>query len=224
MSGLFVDIGDLRRGRLRSDFVSRVRKRFGIDIQVLSGIEEAELTYRGALSGFEVSGSVAVLDVGGGSTECTIGIGGRASEAMSAPVGAVLLSDRFGRSPGLATGLSELEELLDPVAKAAQGSELFGVGGTATTLASVKLGLQVYDAEQVSRCSLTRRDLDRLIERFRSLEVEEIRQMPGMDPTRADIIEAGATIIRTFVGIAGAGTLRISARGLRYGLLLSALV
>ncbi len=204
-----------------NDFVSRLRERLGIEIKVLSGVEEAELTYCGALSGSGITGSVAVLDVGGGSTECTVGIKGKATGSKSAPVGAVLLSDRFGRSPGLAAAaLSELGELLAPMAEAAQGSELFGVGGSATTLASVKLGLAEYDPESVSRCSLTPRDLDRLIGRFRRLEVEEIRRLPGIDPTRADIIEAGATIIRTFLELAGAGSLRVSARGLRYGLLL----
>ena len=211
----------VREAENGNDFVSRLRERPGIEIKVLSGVEEAELTYRGALSAFDLSGRAAVLDVGGGSTECTVGIDGGAVEAKSAPVGAVVLSERFGRSPGLDdTAVSELRELLAPVAAAARGRELLGVGGSATTLASVKLGLEEYDSERVSRCPLSRRDLDRLIGRFRRLEVDEIRRLPGIDPTRADIIEAGATIFQTFLGLAGAGALRVGARGLRYGLLL----
>jgi len=193
-----------------------------VDIRVLSGTEEAELSYTGAVSGMELNGDelVAVLDVGGGSSECVVGCGSRVTGAISVPVGAVSLAERYGRSPGAKPeAVEDLRRHFGEAAAAAGGSLLLGIGGSATTLAAVRLGLRTYDPDAISRCVLATEECVRLINLFRGMEVGEIQKLPGMEPSRADIIEAGATIIKTFMSLAGSGEIRISPRGLRYGLL-----
>jgi len=204
------------------DFVNGVRENLALEIRVLSGLEEAELSYLGSVSGLGIGGDdpVVVLDVGGGSSECIIGVGSCPCEAMSVPIGAVKLAERYGRSPGaIEEAMEELRAAVRGPAAAARGRSMVGVGGTITTLAAVKLGLKQYDAGAVSGCLLTVGDLDGLIDRFRSLTLEELRNLKGMEPSRADIIEAGATIFRQFMRESEAVETMVSAGGLRYGLL-----
>lgn len=204
------------------DFVVSVRENLGLEVMVLSGLEEAELSYLGSLSGLDVGENdpIVVLDVGGGSSECIIGFGRCPCEAMSVPIGAVKLAEGYGRSPGtIEEALEELAAAIRGPAVAARGRSMIGVGGTITTLAAVKLGLDKYDAGAISGCCLTIGDLDGLIDKFRSLALEELKDLKGMEPSRADIIEAGATIFRQFMKEAGSEETRVSAGGLRYGLL-----
>ncbi len=214
----------LREPGNSAQFIAGIKDRLGIEIRVLNGKEEAYLAFLGAVSHLDVPDMVAVLDVGGGSTECTVGFCGRPSGTMSAPVGAVKLKDRFGRSPGLnAHAMQELEVCLRPITALARELVLIGVGGSVTTLAAVKLGLREYDADAVSSCTLSLDELDALIGKFRSLSLESIKALPGMDRPRADIIESGATIVQAFMASAGSREIRVSSRGLRHGLLLEEL-
>lgn len=204
------------------DFVDRVRAGLGLEVKVITGEQEAELTYLGAVSsGVGPEEKVVSLDIGGGSTETTIGRGLKPLEVKSAPVGAVKLFDRFGKNPGL---VPECEHLLDTylshAARASTGYRLTAVGGTATTLAGVKMHLKTYDPERIEGHVLSLRDVRTVIELFRELTVEEIRGLPGMEPGRADIIESGATILARFMELGSHSELRVTTRGLRYGLVL----
>jgi exopolyphosphatase/guanosine-5'-triphosphate,3'-diphosphate pyrophosphatase len=202
-------------------FVKRIKDYLGIEIDVLSGEEEARLSFIGAVSGLRAADGTAVLDVGGGSSECTVGSAGVVERSHSVELGALTLKERFGRSPGaIREAIAEVNRKLTPLAALAGGRILVGVGGTITTLASVYLKLERYNAERISGLTLTHHNLEELISRFCRLEVEEIERLPGMEPSRADIIEAGATIIQSFLSITGEPQIRVSDRGLRHGLLL----
>lgn len=213
----------LRQADNSHEFVAGIRSRLGIDIKILSANDEAVLTYLGALSGLNVAGRVAVLDVGGGSTECITGFVERPKATMSVPIGAVNLAGRFGRSPGQnPKAIAELQKTLGSMAAEARGNVVVGVGGSVTTLAALKLKLKKYNPQKITGSVLTLSDLGKMLFQFRSLPISRIKDLPGMDPSRADIIEAGATIIRTFLVLAEADSIFVSARGLRYGLLLGA--
>lgn len=211
----------VREARNGREFVARLRDRLALEVEILDEREEARLGYLGAVSAVADCDALAVVDVGGGSTECSVGIGRRYEKGVSAPIGAVRLTDRFGRSPSRSPAAMEtLRAFLAPAAALARGRRLIAVGGSATTAAAVTLGLERYDGAGVSRCRLTSEGLAAVEERFRSLTLDQLRELPGMEPSRADIIEAGTTILRVFLESAGAGSMAVSDRGLRHGLLL----
>jgi len=206
------------------EFVEQIASTLGLRVDVIDGEREAELSYAGAVSGMRLlpDERIGLLDVGGASSEMVLGIGHCPVETISLQIGAVRLRDLYGRSPGLAgEAIDELRALMVEPAAMASGCRLVAVGGSATTLAAVRLGLESYDADAVSGFGLTRDILRELIELFRELEVEQIAGLPGMEPARADIIEAGATILAAFAEEAHAERIEVSPRGLRYGLLVS---
>ena len=211
----------VREARNGGEFIDRVRSHLNLDIRIISGEEEAELTYLGALSRMDSKAAMAVLDVGGGSSELCTGEGQKLEFCYSAPIGAVKLSDKYGKNPGLVPEASEwIRKQLRKSASMAQGHELIGVGGTISTLAAIHKGMEVYDPEEISRTVFKSQDIEALIEKFRSLRISEIRQLPGIEPNRADIIEAGATIYLTFLQMTGIDSIKVSPYGFRYGLFL----
>lgn len=207
------------------EFTSGIKRRLALDIEVIDGIKEAELTFAGAVHRISSQEKVAVLDVGGGSSECILGVGQCPTETMSVPIGAVKLAEQSSKSAGIERDtLSELSQAFSKMARAAEGHRIIGVGGTITTLAAVKLQLTEFEPDRISQVDFSIDELDRMIATFRSSSVEEIRSLPGMDPARADIIEAGATIVRTFVALSRRKNIAVSAYGLRYGVLAKGII
>jgi exopolyphosphatase/guanosine-5'-triphosphate,3'-diphosphate pyrophosphatase len=210
----------------------RVRTLFGVDARVLSGDEEARLTFRGALSGLAIEGpgDVAVFDIGGGSTEVVIGRieEGNAHIAFSASfdVGSVRLTERLvTRDPpakadrdALRQAASDAFALVPPLAEAAFIKNApIGVAGTMTTLASVSLGLVPYDGPRVHGHTIAVSELRRVVERLASMDFETRKRVPGMEPKRADVIVAGGTLALALLDHWNAPRTRISDRGVRWG-------
>jgi exopolyphosphatase/guanosine-5'-triphosphate,3'-diphosphate pyrophosphatase len=209
-------------------FLDEAERILGTRPRVIAGDEEAALTFRGALSGLTVSGELMVFDVGGGSTELIRGAVGGAEPArrVSLDIGSVRLFERHVRSdPASAAELSAIES---DVARALDGAAplfadgtatLVGVAGTVTTLKSVELGLETYDAARVHGAELTLGDVETLCAKLASLPLERRKHLPGLQPKRADVIIAGAIIVRDVLRRSGAARLVVSDRGVRYGLL-----
>ncbi len=211
-------------------FFSEVRRDFGIPVQVISGEEEALLSFRGALPpGLSDPRSIAVLDIGGGSTEI-VGLKTTGSELFrySFDLGCVRLSERFLRSdPALGSQIHELQKYVQEalgqqkeILAAVQGRKLIGVAGTVTYLASSALGLARFDPEKVDGFSLRLEELRALIARFRPLTAAERLGVGGMDKGRADVILAGALLLEQILERTGLEELQASVRGLRYGAVL----
>ncbi len=205
------------------EFFERIRQATGFRFQVISGDDEARLTFVGALlPGMDPARS-AVIDIGGGSTEIIL-----ASHGKSVDIGSVRFTERFLKSDPVtdeefwacqaATDL-ELEKLKDARALAPVGVLLVAVAGTATTLAALQLGLEKFDAARIDGCRLTRGDVHRLVEELKWRSVAERMRMPGLDPKRADVILAGALILWRAMETLGFAELHVSTRGLRYGVL-----
>jgi exopolyphosphatase/guanosine-5'-triphosphate,3'-diphosphate pyrophosphatase len=93
------------------------------------------------------------------------------------------------------------------------------MGGAVTNIAAVKHGLSTYDPNTVQGTVLLRAEIDRQIEMYRSRNAEQRRSIAGLQPKRADVILAGACIVRTVMDKLGQGSLRVSDRGLRHGVL-----
>jgi exopolyphosphatase/guanosine-5'-triphosphate,3'-diphosphate pyrophosphatase len=220
-----VGTAGLRAAQNSAAFVGSVRARCGVPIEVISGEEEARLAYRAATSGLGRSnGAVVVFDSGGGSSQFTFGHDDQIDERFSVEVGAVRFTERHGLD-----GVVSEQEL--GAAKAAIAAALacldgrptpdavVGMGGTVTNLAAVKHELVRYDPDVVQGSVLDAAEIDRQIELFRTRTADERRDIVGLQPKRAEVILAGACIIRTVLAKLGCESVRVSDRGLRHGLL-----
>jgi exopolyphosphatase/guanosine-5'-triphosphate,3'-diphosphate pyrophosphatase len=208
-----------------SALVDAVRERTGVAVEVITGEEEARLAYLGAISALDPGdGSLVVFDTGGGSSQFTIGHWDRVDESFSLNVGAVRLTERFGLAgrvddATLASALEAIAGDLAPLDGRPSPESVVGMGGAVTNLAAVKHGLAVYDHDVVHGTILDRAEIDRQIELYRTRDGDERQHLPGLQPNRAEVILAGACVVRTVLAKLGRESLTVSDRGLRHGLL-----
>jgi exopolyphosphatase/guanosine-5'-triphosphate,3'-diphosphate pyrophosphatase len=219
-----VGTAGLRQAPNREDFVEAVRTRCGITVEIISGEEEARLAYLAATSALPVGhGRVVVFDSGGGSTQFTFGHGEHVEERFSVDVGAVRVAERFGLAHAvsedvLRAALGAVAADLDRLDGRPRPDAVIGIGGTATNLAAVTHGLAEYDPDAVHGTVLDLAEIDRQIELYRSLDADERREIAGLQPARAEVILAGACIVRTILTKLDHESLTVSDRGLRHGL------
>ena len=208
-----------------AELVEAVRRRCGVGIEVISGEEEARLAYLAATSALDVGReSLVVFDTGGGSTEFTFGRAGRVEERFSLDVGAAGYTERFGlddavSDDAVAQALQAIAHDLTQLAGRQRPAALVGLGGALTNLAAVRHGLATYDPEVVQGSVLDRKELDRQIGLYRSRTADERRAIVGLQPQRAEVILAGACIVRTVLEELNCDEVTVSDRGLRHGLL-----
>jgi exopolyphosphatase/guanosine-5'-triphosphate,3'-diphosphate pyrophosphatase len=189
----------------REIFVAGIRERLGIEPEVISGGREARLSYVGALSAPALRSAltgepVAVVDIGGGSTELVIGSSsGRVDRAVSLPIGSVRLTERWLRdSPPAGADLARARTYVDRELDGC-GLDLtavrsaIGVAGTVVTLAWLA-GAAPPDQDRMPGALIPRTALNALADRLAEQSADQIRQIPGMHPGRADVITAGALI------------------------------
>lgn len=220
----------LRDASNRQEFVDFLKSRLGLDVRVLSGEEEASLTYFGTVSGFRklrVKEGFAVLDIGGGSTELTVGTESEISRRTSLDIGSVRLTERFlKRSPPTHTDLAfasdYIRQQLQQVPPLPRASQLIGVAGTLTTLAALDLGIATYDRSKVTGHILKRSTVESLFNELETKDFEAIKSYPQILPGRADIILAGILILRETLRMFDRDGVTVSDRGVRYGIALEA--
>lgn len=194
-----------------------VRAAFGVEARVIGGDEEARLTFLGAVSGLETeSGPVAVFDIGGGSTEVVIGLAPRIEFAESFDVGSVRFAERHGEDRRTLTNAARSAFARVPPLPRDQAP--IGIAGTMTTLAAVDLALDPYDGARVHGHVMRTIDLARVVDRLASLDVESRKRVRGLEPKRADVIVAGGAIALALLAHWNASAVRISDRGVRWGL------
>jgi exopolyphosphatase / guanosine-5'-triphosphate,3'-diphosphate pyrophosphatase len=206
-------------------FIAAVRERCGVVIEVIPGEEEGRLAYLAAKAGLGLgAGSVVVFDTGGGSTQFTFGRGDEVAEQYSLNVGAVRLTTQYGLGGSMTR--QQLEDALAGIAAefgrldgVPPPDALVGMGGAITNMTAVMLSLSPYDPDAVQGAVLGRTEVDRQIELLRSLDVPERRRIVGLQPKRADVILAGACVVRTVMDKLGRDALSVSDRGLRHGVL-----
>jgi exopolyphosphatase / guanosine-5'-triphosphate,3'-diphosphate pyrophosphatase len=200
----------------------------GVEARVISGEEEARLTFRGALSGLprDMPGDIAVFDIGGGSTEVVIGCPGSPPSlafAESFDVGSVRLTERH------VTHDPPTPQERDVITRAAReafarvpplpGARVpIGIAGTVTTLAATSLALVPYDGARIHGHVMSRSELESTVAGLARLDVASRRNVPGIEPKRADVIVAGGLIALGLVDHWGANAIRVSDRGVRWGL------
>lgn len=218
-----------REARNREEFLEAARCA-GVDIRVISDQEEARLTLLGVRHGLGwPPGTVLMVDVGGGSTEFMLAGDSGPPVFASLPLGAVKLTEQFLRGdPPTRADLSAMGRAIRealgqlPTEIVRAEHDLFvGTAGTVTTLAAMDLGLPVYDAARVAGHRMSLERLMDLEDSLASLSLTERRQVTGLEPGRADIIVAGAAVVRRITEHLCPGRdLVVSDGGLREGILL----
>jgi exopolyphosphatase/guanosine-5'-triphosphate,3'-diphosphate pyrophosphatase len=225
----------LRDAANRREFLDAVFEKTGIHIEIISGEKEARLAFVGTVSNkANLPEPIAVLDIGGGSTEVVIGKLSRVEkislQARSADIGSVRLTERFIQSdPVQPEEMMRIRQQAETVLRAAwppnnlaDVKTLIGTAGTITTLAAMAQTMREYDPSRIDGFILTRQKLGDIIVELRQRTVAERRQLPGLSPARADVILAGAIILETFLDLYKFPELMVSDRGLRYGVLVEA--
>jgi exopolyphosphatase/guanosine-5'-triphosphate,3'-diphosphate pyrophosphatase len=214
-----------------AEFLALATRALGRAPRIIDGQEEARLTFNGAITGLELRGEAIVFDVGGGSTEIihgdVDGSDGHVRAATSLDVGSVRLTERHVRSdPPRDEELRALRADIDralSVVERRPGLELVGVAGTVTTLSAIHHGLPVYDPARVHGSKLTRAVVSEIAARLAKLPLDARRRVTGLEPGRADVIVAGAELVIALLEWAGVESLRVSDRGVRWGLARAAL-
>ncbi len=216
----------LRDARGGAPFVQGAAARLGVAPRVISGLEEARLSFEGALSGLALEGPGLVVDVGGGSTELVSGDPARPGDvsAVSLDVGSVRLTERLlSRDPPSAEELARVSAAVSAALTQARAPGalgwVVGVAGTVTTLAAVAQGLARYEPARVHGSRLEAAQIAALVERLAALTGAERARVPGLEPQRADVIVAGGLIVQEVLRWAAQPHLVVSDRGVRWGLM-----
>ena len=179
----------VRSAKNGADFCARVKSLTGIDIDIVSGNREADLALIGALG----KDDGAIIDIGGASTEVCLRTHGIKTFSKSLDIGAVRLLDLCGGNPE--TIIKVVEKAVAPLKGVRPTGKVVAVGGTATTLASLKLKLKEYSAAAVQDLPLTLSEVRKTAETLSKMTTEERSQLPGMDPHRADVIAGAAYLL-----------------------------
>ncbi len=234
----------LRNAHNSTAFMDRASA-LGIDIEIISGNREAELTAQGVSYTLEdvwsrrgrppAAGKVAIIDAGGGSTEISLcDSRGELTAWTSLEIGAVRLTEEYFKartSPPEPSALEEMKERIDSELKAnsalldqaARASLLAGSGGTATTMASMEAGMETYDPSRIRGMELTEETIHAWINRLSRMTKNEKDSICGLEPERSDIILSGILIIHRALTKMGFPALTVSDGGLLLGLLISAI-
>jgi exopolyphosphatase/guanosine-5'-triphosphate,3'-diphosphate pyrophosphatase len=215
----------LRLAANADEFVQKVFDLTGQKVEILSGDAEAELSFLGVTSEkTDFEDNLAVIDIGGGSTELTIGQGKNILSTQSIPIGAVRLTEFCIRhDPISAEELNIITSLIDanlskykitkPITK------LIGVGGTITTLAALHYNQAGADNTKLDGLVLTRGEIKTLINFLINMSLRKKQMLPNMPKGRADIILAGALILENLMLKTGLKEITVSIRGVRHGYL-----
>ncbi|MFT3842533.1 MAG: Ppx/GppA phosphatase family protein [Myxococcaceae bacterium] len=209
------------------DFLEGAFRRAGVRPEIISGDEEAQLSFTSAWTDFGGKTPMIVVDIGGGSTELIFGDAqGQVTYRHSFDVGSVRLTERFVTAHPISEHellkvRSHLEETFAPLPQPPAGATFVGVAGTVTTVCSVHRRLDPYDATQVHGATLSLADVSGVAHHMAALGLEERRKVPGLQPKRADVIPVGAAILEAAMRRVGAHDVRVSDRGLRWGLLMA---
>lgn len=215
----------LREAKNSEDFLNLVKEKLDLPIEVISGEEEAQLSFLAVAKDLgEAKEPILVVDVGGGSTEFILGKGDQISQWISLPLGSVRFTEEFLRSDPVQEEEWEkmerkIQEYLVTIPHSQEPISMVVVGGTATTLASVEQGLEDFIAEKIHHFILGKEALKNQLLLYRSKTIDERRKIPGLPIARADVILAGGAILYLAMEELKCLSVLISCHGVRYGLL-----
>lgn len=212
----------------RADFVTMVEQVLGVTPEVITGDEEAALSFAGATGDLTEGAPFLVMDIGGGSTELVLG--SQAVEAAwSMDVGCVRLTERHllddpPTAPQVAAAREDIEAALDKALTVVPGAlavTAVGLAGSVTTVAALALGLEAYDPVAIHLSRLSAAQVDDITERLLAMTRAERAALPVMHPGRVDVIGGGALVLQTVVRRLGLTDVLVSESDILDGIALS---
>ncbi len=229
----------LREAKNCESFLDRAWREAGMQVRVISGAEEARLTLLGIRAALHLGhGPLVLMDIGGGSTEFLLADGPEIRAVVSTGLGVVKLTETYLQNdPPLPAELAAVQEVVATrVARVCTQDipelgrvprtrvrTFVGTAGTVTSLAAIDLALDPYDPERVNRHRLSRGRVEVLSRDLASLPLTRRRQVPGLEPERADVIVAGALVCLGALDSLEFPDLMVSDGGLREGVLIDLL-
>lgn len=214
------------------ELTARVRDHYRLEAQTIPGEEEARLSFLGAMSGRPPGNgeTVAVLDIGGGSTELIVGRDGAVLHHVSTQAGVVRHSERHlhddpptaGQRAGLAAEVLGIFEAAVPVELRERTEAMIAVAGTATSMAAIDQALEPYDSSRVHGYRLSRASAEAIGERLASMTDVERRLVAGLHPDRAPTIVAGSILLVEAMRAFGLDEVEVSEHDILYGVALDA--
>ena len=214
----------------REEFIHRVKKESNFDIKVLSGKDEAEYTFAGALSMLPDTSEAMIIDIGGGSTEIAIGENKNLIDSHSFDMGSVRFTERYLKHdpPGkneIRQCRGAIEKLLDErlFDYKGQGKEspLIGVAGTVTSIAYMDLGLDAYDTQRINGYIMSLEQISQWTVHITDMPAGELeKRYPKVMKGRAEVIAAGILILKEFMQHYEIPKLKVSTGGIRHGAIL----
>ena len=213
----------------RDDFFAPAGDALGVTPELLSGDEEARLSFLGATTGLDAPAPYLVVDIGGGSTELAVGTA-EPEGFVSLDVGCVRVTEQFFESDPpapeeLSDAVSVVRDEIADVARRVPGvreaATLIGLAGTVTTVAAIEIGLASYERDRIHHFRLTRNAAEDV---FRTLATEPIarrRENPGLEPARADVIVGGALVLVAILRTLEVDEMLVSEADILDGLILS---
>jgi exopolyphosphatase / guanosine-5'-triphosphate,3'-diphosphate pyrophosphatase len=206
-------------------FLDGAKERAGLQVEIISGDEEARLSFASAFSDFGGNAPLVVLDIGGGSTEFIYGSAqGEVMFRHSFDVGSVRLTERHVKTDPPSQGeLDDIDAMLTQtfakIPAPPAGFKMVGVAGTVTTLCAVAKRVEPYDPTLIHGATLGFDEVNGALTRLASLPTSLRKTVPGLQPKRADVIVAGGLVLRAAMRALQVKDVLVSDRGLRWGLL-----
>jgi exopolyphosphatase/guanosine-5'-triphosphate,3'-diphosphate pyrophosphatase len=211
-------------------FLELVKAETGLRVKVVTGDDEARLSFRSAVAHFDLAkGRAVVMDIGGGSLELALSADGLVEHLISLPFGAIRLTEEFLAKYPPRKGMKKLRkrvrrEIADHIsARDWRGAQVICSGGTFTNLAGVHLARQgLRSAQTVHGTVVPRGELEHILDTLHAMSPPERAAVPGLNAERADIIVAGLAVAAEVLARLEARDLVVSSYGIREGLLLEA--
>jgi exopolyphosphatase / guanosine-5'-triphosphate,3'-diphosphate pyrophosphatase len=211
-------------------FVRQVKKAAGLTVRVISGEDEARLSFRSAQAHFDVGhGRMVTCDIGGGSVELALSADGLVERLLSLPFGAIRATETFLRKGTRRSTVTKLRKTLREAlrerfaVKEWRGARMIGSGGSFTNVAGMLMAQQrIATARTVHGKVVTRGELEHLLDQLIDMSATERLTVPGLNPGRADIIVAGMAVAAEVMAFLDIRDFQVSAYGIREGLLLEA--
>ena len=224
-----------------ADFRTMVRGVLGVDPEVITGDEEARLSFAGAVAGLDAEAPYLIVDIGGGSTEFVTGSTGVAPptdspglgsyRAISMDIGCVRMTERhLHDDPPTAAQITAASEDIAAAVETAlaavpgrEAATLVGLAGTVTTVAALAIGLDAYDPARIHHARIGREQVAEVTDELLGMSVAERLALPVMHPGRADVIGGGALILATIMELSGQSTVVASEHDILDGICFSLL-
>ena len=216
----------LRNAKNREEFVEKAKKMVDMDVLVVPGEREAVLGYTGVVGGIDIGDDkVLILDIGGGSTEFILGNSKEILYRKSINIGALVLTERFvGSMPESKEELVKLNKFIDTevskvvdelkemykIDKENSKIKLLGIGGTITSVSAINQELEVYSMEKIHGSFVSFNELEEQITRISAMNLEERRNLKGLQPKRAEIILSGELILKSIMNNLSSDSIQIS--------------